>query len=287
MTVAVLIPADPIDDWRSRALDYVERWYATHLPEASVHIGACPPDAEWSKGAAIADALERAGDPAVLVIADADSFTQRPEDLRAAVDLVERAGRPWTIPHGKVYRLKAKETERLYADPTNTARLGHTVRSPYEGPPGGGITVVARAVYEAAGGIDPRFLGWGGEDVAFGWALETLTGPGYRIGGPLVHLWHPHPAPNLRGSPASEELVARYRSARGVPRRMAAVVADGDWTPAEPLADPVQFTITGNRTSLRLPSGDIVRFRHNRYTTTDPDEIEQLRSFRIVREENR
>ena len=287
MTVAVLIPADVSGDpHRARALDYVRRWYADHFADWPVFVGA-PGSADWSKGAAVAAALERAAGAQALVLGDADSFTLDPEHLRQAVDLVTLGKHPWAIPHRNVYRLRELETARLLDDPTAKPRLGHTARPTYEGPAGGGITVVDRSAFDQVHGIDPRYLGWGGEDVSFGWALSTLAGDPVRLDGRLVHLWHPHPAPNLRGSPESEALVALYRSARGVPRRMRDVVAGRPWTPAEPLADPVRFRMTANRTSLRLPCGDVVRFTRGTYETDDPDQVEQLRSFTIVREDRR
>lgn len=284
-STAALMPSGITDEWRARARVYVEQWYARHFPEVELISGECAA-AEWSKGEAIADAYSKTAAD-VLVLADADSFMLDPADLRAAIDLVRYAGHPFAVPHSKVYRLRADETKRIEDAPELAPRLGYTARPVYEGPIGGGITVVSREAFELVRGIDRRFLGWGGEDVAFGWALQTLTDGGQRLEGRLVHLWHPHPAPNLRGSPASEELVARYQAARGVRRRMAAVVAGEEWIAAPPLEAPVRFRMTANRSSLRLPCGDLVKFRGQLYETSDPDEVEQIRTFAIVREERR
>lgn len=217
MSISILVPfADRGCEWRARAWGYVRNHYTTNHPDWELVVGAGDDD-PWSKGAAIADALDRCtGD--TLVLADADSWID-PDALRRAVS----ASAAWAVPHGKVYRLSQRGTERLYA---GTLQRGHTVRTPYIGPAGGGIVVVSRSAFEIVGGIDRRFLGWGGEDVSLGWALDTLIGPYTRIGAPLYHLWHPHPAPNLRGSPEAEALVARYRAARRDPQAMAALVAE-------------------------------------------------------------
>lgn len=282
--VAVLMPSGVTDEWRGNARDFVEAWYARHV-DAPVLVGEC--SGEWSKGAAFADALGRASSTAdVLVLADADSFIAEPRDLLRSIEKCA-AGSAWIVPHSRVYRLNAEETERLHREPTSKPRLGWTCRPMYYAVAGGGITVVRREAFEQVGGVDPRFLGWGGEDVAFGYALETLVGPAVLDDGQLVHLWHPHPAPDLRGSAESEALVAQYAGARGIPRRMVDVVAGRAWTPAAPLAEPVRFRMTANRESLRLPSGDIARFKQRSYETTDPDIVEQLRRIRIVREEPR
>lgn len=288
MTAAVLMPTGITDEWREAARVYVLDWYARHFPDLPVVLGEIPAGDEWSKGAAVAAALQLAPEVSTLVLADADSFMLDPVHLREAIDLVDCAGHPFAVPHQQVYRLRDNETRRLQGDPNAKPRLGYTARPAYEGPIGGGITVVSRAAFDTVRGIDRRFLGWGGEDLAFGWALQTLTGEGVRLAGRLVHLWHPHPAPNLRGSAESEALVAKYRQARGVPRRMEAVIAGDEWTPAEPLAEAVRFRMLGNRTLLRLASGELVKFPPSKIIeTTDPDTVHQLRGFKIVREERR
>jgi GT2 family glycosyltransferase len=58
----------------------------------------------------------------------------------------------------------------------------------------GGSCAVRRDVYEAIGGHDEDFVGWGGEDVEFLDRLETrnvFRGAWM----PAIHLWHP-PAPS-------------------------------------------------------------------------------------------
>lgn len=219
VSVSVLVPYRPGPcPWRERAWEHVRAHYTAHHPGWEMVVGSC--DGNWSKGAAVADAHSRAaGD--VLVLADADSITT-PDILRAAIEGVAGGRHSWAVPHGRVYRLDQQATETVYAG--GPVRLGRTVRPPYLGPAGGGVVVVTRAAYETVGGIDPRFAGWGGEDVSLGWALETLVGGHRRHGARLVHLWHPHPAPTLRGSPESEALVAHYRAARGRPDLMSALV---------------------------------------------------------------
>lgn len=281
-STAGLMPSGITDEWRARARTFVESWYSEHFPGMPIFVGSTT--GEWSKGAAIADALHHAAGAEILVLADADSYMLDPADLRRAIQLVE-AGRPWVQPHRLVYRLAESETFKVHAGAV--ARLGKLDRPAYSGPLGGGITVVARSTFELVRGIDARFLGWGGEDVAFGWALETLAPGGAKLDGALVHLWHPHPAPTLRGSPASEELVAKYQTARGIARRMTAVLAGEEWTPLPELPDPVRFRMTANRTTLRLPSGEIIHFAQELHETRDPDMVEQLRTYPILREERR
>lgn len=287
MNVAVVIPALTIDDpWRARALEFVLGWWRTNYPAWPVHIGEIPDGAPWSKGAAVgagcALAIDAGAD--VLVLADADSFTIPAETFSEAVAAITDDGKSWVVPHGMVYRLREDETVRVLDG--ERPRLGRLCRPVYEGPAGGGFTVLTVEAWREVDGIDPRFLGWGGEDIAFGFALEALVHPAHRIGGKLVHLWHPHPAPTLRGSPESEALIAKYTEARGYPRRIRAVIEGGDPVPADPLPDPIRFRITGNRRALRLSGRNFIRFNRERiYETADPDEVDALRRHPAVAEE--
>ena len=55
---------------------------------------------------------------------------------------------------------------------------------------GGGSLVVTREAFDAIGGMDEAFVGWGGEDVEFWERVRTrkVWPYGYL---PLIHLWHP------------------------------------------------------------------------------------------------
>lgn len=200
--VSVLIPFASTGQHRLANLEFVRGKYEDSGWE--VIVGAC--DGQWSKGRALADAFSRASHD-VLVIADADCIADE-----ASLDLAIRAvadSAAWAVPHRRTWRLNQQMTRRLLEG--SVARP----QSPQQAVVvGGGIVVCSRQAWLDSGGIDPRFLGWGGEDISFGWALETLCGPGVLGKGRLYHLWHP-PHASRRGSPDSEELAGRYRRARG------------------------------------------------------------------------
>jgi hypothetical protein len=48
-----------------------------------------------------------------------------------------------------------------------------------------------REAFEAVGGWDERFRGWGGEDHSAMRAVDTLYGPHKTLPGQVLHLWHP------------------------------------------------------------------------------------------------
>jgi len=219
--VSVVIPYASDDPARQAARRYVLDWYAGHHPGWEVIEGDCLGD--WSKGAALAEAVGRASHD-ILVVADADSVV--PADVLAQAVRVIGAGARWVMPHRTVFRLSEAHTAAVYAGAEPQRR--DTCRAPYTGVTGGGITVLTRDAWRTVGGIDPRFVGWGGEDMAFGWALETLCGLGVHLTGPLFHLWHRHEAKGdrRRGCPESEALAGRYRAARNRPDLMRALVAE-------------------------------------------------------------
>lgn len=225
MKVAILIPAGgPWCVERARALEWILDYYRSNHPQWDRHVGMV--GEPWSKGTAV-DSAKQATEADVFVIADADSFVA-PEHLNDAVVAAVRFG--WAMPHSMVFRLSARATDAVYADAK--PNLLDLDRGAYRGVKGGGILAITRDAYDMVGGIDPRFEGWGGEDVSLNYALCALVSSGARFAGNLIHLWHPHPAPNLRGSPAAEALVARYLKARSSPHAIRALIAERTEVPA-------------------------------------------------------
>jgi len=220
MTVSVVVPFASDDPTRRRARDYVRAWWESNGFE--VVEGSC--DEPWRKAVAVADAVRRS-DGEILVVADADVVINDPFVIDEAVAAV-RDQAPWVMPHGKVHRLDPTATEAVYAGihPAETVRR---TQSPYQGWAGGGIVVVARHTWNDIP-MDPRFVGWSGEDESWAAALTTLSGPVVRFDRPLYHLFHqPQPRMSRRwGSTAARSLARRYSAARGEPDQMRALVAE-------------------------------------------------------------
>lgn len=233
MTVAVVVPFDPGEPHRDRNWAWARaRWADTH-PDWSIVEGRCGAEG-WSKGAAVADAVARA-DAEILVVADADVWC---DTVGAGVDKVD-AGASWVIPHRHVHRLSPSATQLVVDGREPNRRLGYAQR-PYLGVEGGGLVILpARTAIDVP--IDPRFVGWGGEDISWGWALRTLAGPPVRLRGDLWHLWHPpqERRNRRRGSEESEALAGRYRRALGAAGDMRALVDEGrssTWQRQQPSA---------------------------------------------------
>jgi hypothetical protein len=216
VSVAVVVPFTPGEYWRNRAWEAVQGHYAAHHPGWQLVTGTC--DGAWVKALAVADALTKT-DADTLVVADADVWTS-PEALQEAVEQAQTHS--CAIPHEAVHRLDEPATLAFYT--------GHWLpsydRKPYVGIVGGGICVVRRDLYETCP-MDPRFRGWGGEDVSWGLALWTLHGRWWRGHADLWHLYHPTARVGNVGGPESGMLATAYSRAFNRPDRMRAIIEEG------------------------------------------------------------
>lgn len=236
---SVLIPWGGCDPHRLNALRWVTARYETLGWQ--VQLGTCP-DGPWCKAAAVADALQHATSDR-LVIADADAWCDQIVEAVAALDTHQ-----WAIPHRLVHRLSLAATEGLLAGggPPVPPPASALDNPPYYGTIGGGIVAIRRDTYEQIP-MDPRFRGWGGEDHAWGIALQKLAGRRWQGTGHLLHLWHPPQpeAPEVRGprarqtipDPANRALDRRYRDAKVSTRRMQSLAQEArevTWPSASP-----------------------------------------------------
>jgi GT2 family glycosyltransferase len=92
----------------------------------------------------------------------------------------------------------------FYLSEAHTARLLRGESTALDEPPekvvqnlGAATTIaVTRAAFEAIGGFDEEFLGWGGEDLEF-WERARTRKPYDYTYLPFIHLWHaPQPEKN-------------------------------------------------------------------------------------------
>lgn len=98
-----------------------------------------------------------------------------------------------------------------------------------------GVMAVPRALWDAAGGFDERFVGWGFDDLAVWMALDTLGGGYHRVPGRIAHLWHPQDRSLREDAPThgpNMVLWERYKQANGRRPAMLALLSE----PGGPLA---------------------------------------------------
>jgi hypothetical protein len=247
--ISVLVPyrLDPTSPQRARSWHWLRRYWEWELPDAEMIVARGSRHGVFSKAMAVNAAAERATGR-VFVILDSDAYMIG-STLRRCADAIDDALRRehqlWLVPYRQLYRLtEAASQQVLDSDP----RWPHRFSTP---PPADAVsssegsmhgkrfgamaTVMPREAFETVGGMDPRMRGWGGEDVAFVRALDTLYAKHKTVFGDVLHLWHARigdvAATRMWSGQAvprvNEQLAGRYSSATGDVARMRALVDEG------------------------------------------------------------
>lgn len=209
--MAAVIPLGNLDAHRQAAWEHVRGWWWEQ--STPVVTGVC--DGPWSKGLAVASAITQAPD-GLIAVADADVI----------VPGLQFDAVTWCLPANRLVRLTATATLEVLAG-ADVVEVGETRGNQlecYRPKAGGGMVLLARDAYLACP-IDPRFIGWGGEDEAWGSALRTMYGPPQEQRLTMYHLWHPPQArpSRSRGSAANEALKSAYLAARNQSTLMALI----------------------------------------------------------------
>jgi len=184
----VLVPWRPGEPVRERNREIASRW----LDELGWPITDGDRPGPWSRAAAVNAAARRAGRWDLALVADADTIGE-PAVVAEAAALALRIG-GGVRPHDRLWRLRRHATARVSRHGTRGlggSRLSSGLQ------PGGGLLVIARKAWEAVGGFDERFTGWGHEDSFLGYSLVERAAWA-RVPGEAWHLWHP---PAVRREP--------------------------------------------------------------------------------------
>lgn len=229
MRVSVLIPFRDGDPVRRRNLDWITgRLHALH-PEWEIIVEYEPLDEPaFQKAAMLNRAFARStGD--VVIQMDAEIFLL-PEHLEESVRLAEQHG--WCFVR-ELYKLEPELSARICAGPVNAEPPpGDDDGRPLlhkEGVWGWGYSVPVRRDKWLP--FDERFIGWGYEDVAWHYAMQTLVGQPAWMEGAMYHLWHPLTAQDeskrTGALQANQRLARSYKAAQGRPALMLREIAAG------------------------------------------------------------
>lgn len=203
---------------------YVSARWAVQHPDIALVESHDPGPAAFNRSAAINRGLDRPWDVAVVV--DADSFTPAANVEAAVQACLLDPGRVW-FPHDRFRYLSDDTTVALLAGvPLSTGDLLAGTEWTLEGTCSSAL-VVHRTLWDAVGGFDAGFVGWGFEDVAFHLATNTVGAPSGRIQGDVFHLHHPPSAENDEASPlwqAGRRRMLRYEQAASSPAAMRALL---------------------------------------------------------------
>jgi hypothetical protein len=213
VSVSVLIPTGiPDGRERSRNLAWIVRWWEREFPEFEVCVGESSTD-PYQKAEAFNRARSQAsGD--VLILADGDCYTAPDQIRKLAADAHHGV---WGWPWDALIRTGHPHASSITARTDTDLRVRDGDRK--HGGTAGGIVIMPAAYWDHVGGLDPRFVGWGGEDNALIASVAVFYGPPVRIPGPMFHLWHPvspdrwSPVDPARLEQPNWKLWARYRDA--------------------------------------------------------------------------
>ena len=226
MSNLVVIPWRPAPS-RVDAFERLVAWYERELPEFRIETIDSDDDVfvlARTRNLAVA----RLADPdEVIVINDADTLPE-PDALREAVSAAPGSGRVH-LPYTSYHWLGA-EGSAEFADGTPPEHCTHVL---VHGACSG-VYVTTRRTWDAHGGQDERFRGWGFEDAAWYLAHETLLGaPPQRHQGRVYALHHVGESRAGAQYDRNAALMQRYRDTAGDRERMSRLVAEGQLLRAE------------------------------------------------------
>ena len=195
--ISVLVPfrANGPRDVRIKSWKWIEQRWRHLLPEAEICVGT-DTGQPFSKSVAVNDAYSKShGD--MLVIVDADSWIEEGNLMTGIRNAYARER--LIVPWWTAYRLTKTDSEIIMkSDPAGENPVDTRMRENAAGtgpsPASAAMVLcIQRVSFERVGGFDPRFRGWGSEDVSFGLSCWTLLGRNEYGMGEAFALYHPQP----------------------------------------------------------------------------------------------
>lgn len=141
----------------------------------------------WNTLAAKAD---EGGRWDLAVLHEADYFVTH-EQIREAIAHVRGGFGGQVYAYDRHVKLTESGTERFLQGNRDLVDGEYTIGKHRIGGP----RVISRVLWDAVGGFDHRFVGWGYEDNAFRDQCYAIS-PHRRVEGDLVNLWHPKHDPD-------------------------------------------------------------------------------------------
>lgn len=233
--VAILVPRRAGDPIRDRLWTFTRAKWAELFPDWPIVEGHHD-EGPFSRSAAVNRAALEAGPWDAAVVIDGDVLPD-PDAIRAAV-AIAATGRA-ALGFDRRMHLNREGTEKVLEgfrgswSPFVEKEFRDSVSS---------AVAVSRGLWEAIGGFDELFVGWGWEDVAFWNAAATLGGAEpARVVGRLWHLWHPRSTearPSEATFQTNRERGRRYRRARFDLEATLELIAEAGTVQARPPVRP-------------------------------------------------
>lgn len=208
MKARIIVPRLADRGERDRLWAYCRRHWQTELPALEIFEGHHEGDGPFNRSAAINRAAE--GDWDFAVILDSDTILDA-EQVIAGIEDAEETG-CLVLPYKLRNMLSKAGTRRILGGYRGS---WESMIANRESNRVSCCVIVPRALWDAVGGFDERFEGWGGEDEAFHLACAALGGV-RRLDGANWHLHHAASPHNNTGSPLHRQalrLTQRYEAA--------------------------------------------------------------------------
>lgn len=219
--VVVLVPRRP-EPWRDGLWNFVRSRLEVEV-DWPIFEGVDDGPAPMNRAAARNQAAEEAGEWDVAVLLDADTVPDL-DNAKEAVDLAAQK-RALVCAQTEFRSLAKASTKEVLAGSVDVHDAA--VRWVYPNPKSSCIAI-GRELWEALGGYDERFQGWGFEDSSFFHACQAIGGI-ERLEGECSHLWHPKSPEKAEARAefqANQALGTRYKAARHTARDMQALLSE-------------------------------------------------------------
>lgn len=176
--VVVLVPRREGIEERDRIWEYIKPHWEAIGPVYEGH----HTEGIWNRAAAINRAAREAGDWDYAVIIDADTIVPA-EQVAAAVEYVSETGE-LAVAFRRCFQMDEEETEKAMATGELPGKAAGSALSCSR------CVVVDREFWDRIGGMDEKFVGWAGEDLAL-WTTARKTVGARNLPGDAWHFWHP------------------------------------------------------------------------------------------------
>lgn len=201
--ISILIPFSTVDKSRRENLTWLLKYWKCTMPHVEVIIGESR-SAVFCKGEAINNAFEKSNGKVIAVL-DADAYISGQIIERCADRILEaqhHGHNLWFVPYRRLYRLTRHISKMIvHSDPCNplivpdppdecdvdnwgdVVHYGHMYAAM--------AIVLPRKAMDVILCWDEHFSGWGGEDISFLRAMNTLFGKHKTTNNAIYHLYHP------------------------------------------------------------------------------------------------
>jgi len=185
--IPVLVPRRGDNGRRDQLWRYLKKHFWAPMADKYQVIEGPQPFGPFNRSQAINNAARIAGNWDVAVVADGDSWVP-PAQLDEAVRRARRNNKVvsaftelWELSEDASNRIIARQAPPQTPVKPEKRQMNH--RSI--------CLVIPRVVFEAVGGFDEAYRGWGAEDDAFWHAVKLVAGEPERVTGKAYHLYHP------------------------------------------------------------------------------------------------